>query len=379
MSGNTGKITINKLLLIIAGECFRDGGQCSRLKDTDISIENQLKATNSHIDFIDYLHNTYGITTDIQLISYYSKHKDILIDKYKDYNLNYKFYNHYFTDRTQLVNSIKIQNIGEQYGGILIIRPDMYLKPFFNQVFDPYSTKICYPSVCFIGQHRIHQCPRVNDTIIYIPKYYFNLIYDNIGVKLYHEAIPDYIAHSHSIGDPLYLDKDFDFFLKTLHDSDSYKDYNPIYTLVSRPENKKWHSYGYQIRINDFLPIEINQKYTFPDWNLKNNIEYNFDNNLTTIHNLWEWWHKDNEYSHLISFINIDMTQQNKFITTSPPRHHHETYWKLTNRELSFYDSNYNVTSILYQQNPLQFFGKSLYHNNFYFTLKKAINIDLNT
>lgn len=369
---------MTKLLLIIAGECFREGTQDSRLRDTDISVDNQIKATESHLSFIEHLKKTYNITTDIQLISYASKYENILINKYNEYYLRYKFYNTYHQDRTQLVNSDKIDDI-EEYDSILAIRPDMYLKPFFYDIFDPYSTKICYPSVmwlfslCNINQKQ--DWVLVNDTMMHIPKKYFDLVYHKIGVKLYHMAILDYISHSRAIDEPLLFNTDFNFFLKTLHDSDSHKDYNPIYTLVGRTENKNWYSYGYQIIEPDFLPIEINQKYTFPDWDLKYNLKYNFNPDTIATDNLWEWWNSDGGFHYLVNFIEIDTTKKNQFNQTSLPRSPNETYWKLNDRqELSFYDPNYNETSIFYRQSALQFFGKSL-HNHFSFTLKKALNI----
>ena len=33
--------------------------------------------------------------------------------------------------------------------------------------------------------------------------------------------------------------------IHTYHDSDSYKDYNPLYYIVNRPESKETHSNGY--------------------------------------------------------------------------------------------------------------------------------------
>lgn len=372
MNGNTGKITINKLLLIIGGECFRDGGQRSRLKDTDISIENQLKATNSHIDFINYLYNTYGITTDIQLISYDSKYENILINKYKDYNLNYKFYNYYFRDRTQLVNSIKLKNIEEQYDGILVIRPDMYLKKFFFEIFDPYSDKICYPSVCFIGQHRVDGYPRINDTMVFVPKKFLQIVYYTVGIKLYHEAIKDYIT-SHNLN----LNNDFDFFLKTLHDSDSYKDYNPIYYFVSRKASTKWHSYGYTIEDTNFLPIETShQLYDFPDWELLDNISYKSKCQIKNSNNIFEWW--DTNTIGIPKFIDVleinTDTQTVEYNSISPERHYHESFYSIENNyKLSFYDHNKNLTSILYRYDNNEFRGKSLLDNNI-FILKKNNN-----
>ena len=37
---------------------------------------------------------------------------------------------------------------------------------------------------------------------------------------------------------------DLDTMINTYHDSDSAKDYNPLYYIVNRPENKIHHSEG---------------------------------------------------------------------------------------------------------------------------------------
>ena len=38
---------------------------------------------------------------------------------------------------------------------------------------------------------------------------------------------------------------DLNVMLETLHDSDSEKDYNPLYRIVNRPQSTEWHSSGY--------------------------------------------------------------------------------------------------------------------------------------
>lgn len=363
----------NRLLLIIAGECFRDGGQNSRLIDTEFSTDNQLKATESHLSFIQFLKDKYNIDTDIQLLSYSSKHENILINKYNKYNLQYKFYNKYFTDRTALINSLKIDNIEEKYDFILVIRPDMYLKEFFYDIFYPHANKIYYASVCWVGQHRIFDMPRVNDTIVFIPKKYFNLVYYTIGIKTYHAAIKEYIDHSHQIGKPLNLYNDFDFFIRTPHDSDTSKDYNPLYYLVSRPENKKWQSYGYEIRDIDFIPVETNHcLYNFPDWNFwTNNILEQQYKEIQNIEHIWEWWDTYHGYPKFIDIIELKFNNCEKLNTVYPKRCHLESYWSIDDDYiLKFYDENKQITSILYKYNDCEFRGKSINSNN-YFILKK--------
>ena len=38
---------------------------------------------------------------------------------------------------------------------------------------------------------------------------------------------------------------DLDTMINTYHDSDSSKDYNPLYYIVNRPENIIWHREGH--------------------------------------------------------------------------------------------------------------------------------------
>ena len=45
-----------KLLLLLVGASFREGGQGSLLSDTDLSFETQQKAIGSHLQFINYLY-----------------------------------------------------------------------------------------------------------------------------------------------------------------------------------------------------------------------------------------------------------------------------------------------------------------------------------
>jgi hypothetical protein len=364
----------NRLLLIIAGESFREGGQGSRSKDTPKSLTSQLLACDSHIKFIEHLKNKYNIDVDIQLISYNTKYEKELIEKYNQYNVQYKFYDKYYQDRTQLINSWKLEDIDKSYDSILVIRPDMYLKEFFYDIFDPYINKISYASVCFVGAHRVFDIPRANDAMVFIPKKYFDLVYYTIGIKVYHAAIKEYIDHSNQIGRSLNLYNDFDFLIKTPHDSDTEKDYHPLYYLVSRPECKKWQSYGYEIRDIDFLPIETNQYlYNFPDWNfwINNVLEQQYKN-TQNIEDIWEWWDTHNGYPKFIDIIELKFDNCEKLNIVSPKRCHLESYWSIDNNYiLKFYNENKEITSILYKYNDCEFRGKSLKSNN-YFILKKT-------
>lgn len=360
---------MNKILLMITGESFRDGGQNSRKKDTNISLDTQLLATDTHLKFMSSITNKYNIDFDVQILSYKTKFQDKLIEKYAKHNTTYKFYDKYYRDRTQLTNSNKIENIQEKYIGVLVIRPDMFLKDYFIDMFNPFVEKIFYISVCFLYYHTCkNKAPRINDTSIYIPSKYFQKIYYDIGIKLYHESIADYLGHGLSLSD-------FDFWLHSLHDSDSAKDYNPLFYLVSRPINKVWHSYSYEIDNEKFLPELVYKKFNYPDWDIKDNIKskHNFDELLKD--HLWEWWHQDpNKFAKFIDLIQIDTSITNTIVNTEPIRHKDETFWQLyDNQKLVFFDNDKKPTAILYKYDNNHFIGGSI-DKNFKFILRRLIS-----
>ena len=105
------------------------------------------------------------------------------------------------------------------------MRIDLFLKDKFSEIFNPTSDKILFPSICFEPHHKCDIHPRVNDMMMFIPKKYFYLINK---ITLNHGSWYDLIT--------LYNLKydDLDMMLDTYHDSDSAKDFNPIYYIVNR-------------------------------------------------------------------------------------------------------------------------------------------------
>jgi hypothetical protein len=80
--------------------------------------------------------------------------------------------------------------------------------------------------------------------MIFIPSTYFYLF--NLNIYLNHDAWFTYKT------DYNLTNNDMDFILDTYHDSDTFKDFNPLYYMVSRPENQKWHSENFVIDRNLF-------------------------------------------------------------------------------------------------------------------------------
>ena len=249
-----------KCLILILGECFRDYTKRSVLHQNDDVFDDQKKALLSHVDFIHYIKNEYNIDSNVLVSSYKNYYESYITDFYKSNNLN--VLNVDFLSDLKFIDGLfrysvnKIQDINI-YDFILYIRTDIELKQYFKKIFNPTASKILFPSVCFsLNSYHIQNnlYPRVSDTMVFLPKN----IYSKINLNNF------YIGHQSwewLLKNGLKKDDDLiGTFLSTLHDSDSHKDWNPIYRIVNRDEQKRWYDYGKEIDINT-LKIYESQKF----------------------------------------------------------------------------------------------------------------------
>ncbi len=220
-------IPINSLLILF-GESFRLGGQGNRNRGSNKSYTPQINASLSHIKFIEGLKKN-NINMTVSINSYTTKFDNSLNEIYKSVLVDSIYYE-YLIGQTKLIHNCidRISNINN-YDFILCMRIDLFLKDKFFEIFNPYSDKILFPSVCYKPHHKCRGHPRVNDMIMFIPKKYFHLIKK---IRLYNESWCDLII-SHKL-----TYEDLDMMLNTYHDSDSAKDYNPLYYIVNRNEKK---------------------------------------------------------------------------------------------------------------------------------------------
>ena len=92
---------------------------------------------------------------------------------------------------------------------------------------------ILYPTICWFKDSKCGIHPRVNDTMLFIPKRYYSYIKNmEISHHLWYHLIHTTTLTYH----------DMDTMIHTYHDSDSYKDFNPLYFIVNRPESTVFHS-----------------------------------------------------------------------------------------------------------------------------------------
>lgn len=287
---------MNKCLLCITGESFRNGPQNSRLRDdSTYSIINQMRAIKSHFEFITHLKNSYNnITIDVLLNIYsFNTQKDNeLINSYQDNSnidhvylyLKYELLGEYgllFNTYDIISNELNY----DDYTFILFFRIDLFLKPYFNTVFD-LREKIRFTHVNEIYKNfnnfnigmpheKFHavgimsedktfiEKPLIGYQILYVPHKYFNTIHQK---KIYfHGSYPHILQ--------LVPKEDIDFFLYTFHSSSTDISWNPIFHLVGRKECKKWHCKGL---IVDPITFEIQYK---KDFDLYDHLENNDFNN----------------------------------------------------------------------------------------------------
>jgi len=244
-----------KGIFLLLGEAFRTGGQGSRVKGEIRSLLEQEIACYSHIDFIKFLKKEYNIDIKVFVTSYHTRYDKKLLKIYKNYLVGNAVY-----DRPLGLNKLYDQSMKKikksEYDFIFIIRLDLFLKPYLFKVFKPWD-KIMYPTVCWTLHGRDHMYknfPRINDMIMYIPKKYF---YCNI--RICHESWFFLRRQNGKL-----RNNEIGTMIKTFHDSDSQKDWNPLYRIVNRPQSKNWYSKGQEFNIN-------NRKDKFID---KSNIEY---------------------------------------------------------------------------------------------------------
>lgn len=227
-----------KGLIVLFGESFRLGGQGTRNRGSIESYNEQSKACESHIKFIEHISDKYKLDSMSVYISTYTTQFDT--------NL-LKIYTKYLVGHTIHDTPIGLYNIYssvipkitmDEYDFILFLRIDLCLYEQFNTIFNPMWETIHYPSICWF-HHSIdrNNHPRVNSIMWFIPKKYFSILNTTIDIS-YHDGWVNLIEYAGLTYN------DLDVMIHTYHDSDSAKDYNPLYYIVNRPTSKIWHSEG---------------------------------------------------------------------------------------------------------------------------------------
>jgi len=229
-------------LIVFLGGSFRLGGQGTTSIGTNESYDEQIKACKSHIEFIKDLLERKNYKPSVYVSSYTTKYNESLFNIYSDYLVGFDLYDTFIGFNGLLHNTVnRIKDINK-YEFIAFIRIDLFLKSKFLEIFNPgYPewNKILFPTICWYQHSIVDGYPRVNDMMIYLPKRYFKYA--------------KYFIYDHHNGHDLWANlvrgtdltnSDLGVMIDTYHDSDSAKDYNPLYYIVNRPICLTNHSEG---------------------------------------------------------------------------------------------------------------------------------------
>lgn len=225
-----------KALFIILGESFRQGGWLSRETGAACSYPDQKLACDSHINFIKFLKVKFDVDTDVIIDTYMTPYKNDLLHWYEPYLKEAAIHEcKAFGFENLYRHALTLINNYEDYEFIHFFRIDLYLKPYFSQVFkmtDKLQYSFRTTPIPFI------ECvPRLNDMMLYVPRNHFDILKRNI-VLLHDLYIWGLIQRCG-------LKKSVCTYIKTIHDSNTRRDWNPLFRIVNRPESIKWEWYGY--------------------------------------------------------------------------------------------------------------------------------------
>ena len=228
-------------LFIVIGESFRSGGHRSLIRGNESSYADQMAAVDSMLESFKLLEKKFRVKIDVSLGTYSTHYTNDLVSAFRGrlvgkpdirgsnatVGLNAFF--------QAAVNRATRSNatLEELYDFIFYCRVDLFLKPSFPAAVDLGWSTLHFPFVCWKRRAITHGHPRVSDTMLFIPSHYFSYIPQ---VVISHDAWLISVTNLSLTYD------DLDVMITTFHDSDSHKDWNPLYRIVNRVESTKWSS-----------------------------------------------------------------------------------------------------------------------------------------
>jgi hypothetical protein len=235
---------VSSVAVVLYGASFRLGEQSSRVIGCEGSFDVQKAASQTHVELLDYLSSAYdacdvyisSVSTryDADLIAFYGPR--VKGSVFVKQEASYDGY-HFLSGNELIIRSGRLT----EYDRIVYVRVDLHLKPYIVECFRGRSSpidKVSFVSICFLPHHKVCcRSPRVNPVITVIPRKYYHLI---AGGKMHlnHDTWHTLVVSG------LSQNEDFDVLLDTYHDSDSFKDWNPVYYMCGRAQNPTWHSKG---------------------------------------------------------------------------------------------------------------------------------------
>lgn len=239
---------MNKCLICLIGECFREGSNQSRTMDTNYGYNKQKESTESHNKLINKL-KKLNYNVDIAINTYNTKFKNEILTWYPNivfHNFtsdNYGYFQNVVHNSLQnIFNNVDIY----KYDFIFILRFDIFIKDTLIDMFNPKWSKIMYPFAVYM-EYSPFQFPFVSDTFCFIPNLFFSKIINNTYNILNHHCWRELINNGFVIDD-------FDVIINTLHNPNTDTELNPLYRINCRPEFDKHFLQGtYDRKTNNII------------------------------------------------------------------------------------------------------------------------------
>ena len=225
----------NKGLLLLYGESFREGGQGDRTRDTSNSLNTQKLASDSHILFCKHLKNKYNIDMEIIINTYDTKYENELKEFYKDMPIINYISQTELIGPTNLVNNSLKQINQSKYDFILFTRPDIILKPYFLEIFNPEWNKIMFISATPISIATAFHSPllikegypSVITILTFVPNNHFDIL------KKFDPECESWRTYAIEFNKNK---NDMDYMTDTYFEANTILNKNPIYNMTGRNE-----------------------------------------------------------------------------------------------------------------------------------------------
>lgn len=255
MDTNNTAVKRRTFCLALYGESFRSLHHGPRAIGRPESFEYQIHAAKQHVEFAKHIRDAYDMDCEVMISTMSTPFDGDLLKEYTQGGLlpvaSVTFHTTYPSNCTNsLAKAIFValadQQPAKHYAFVVFVRIDLMLKRYMwdAKVFPTLSVpdKIYFSSVIFtLNNYHIQDkcCPRINPIITIFPARLMHILWDPYFV-FEHESW-QVLVHYFELN-PV---RDMGFLLDTLHDSDSLKDWNPLYKMTGRPETNTWHTEGF--------------------------------------------------------------------------------------------------------------------------------------
>ena len=222
--------------LLLIGESFRIGSQGSRVIH-ETAIPKQMDACKSHLQLVNTLLSK-NIEMNVVVVTYSTPYNPLLQSYYDNINAKYIFIDGPRLGYAGIVKRALRCVCIEPYDFLLLLRVDLLLSDLFTTVYNPFNNRITFPSICMKDVDvTTNRFPQPADTMFHIPCKFFETFVQCVHIVPNYNDLHIMWEILCRFGHLTY--ESLDTMVPTYHDSDSEKDYNPLYTIINRPRRNQ--------------------------------------------------------------------------------------------------------------------------------------------